>query len=401
MGIYHLSVKTLKRASGRTPQSASAYRRGIRLVGPDGRIHDYRRRTRGIRATAIFAPEGCEWVQDPQALWDRADAAERRQDSRTAREYEVALPAELPWSERQRLAEAFAQHLVAQFGVAVDLAIHEPAADGEHDERNHHAHLLTTTRSVTPDGMGKKTRDLDVKTTSPALIEALRAEWARMANEALARHNAAQIDHRSHKRRELEVIPTKHEGPKVTWWRRLRAGDEDWPDGFMDRARENEEIRSRNVTIIERIQRTAAAARKNVGGFLKGLVSLPMGFEPPPAQSLTDAEIIRGIEAAKPGGMPAFTGMLADQGMPPAAPLPPTDSETRKDVLTPRETIEDPSNAQEVHVDAEAGPIRETETTEQAEDVDGTLAPDVALEPVNGPSIGAPENTSGRRRRPR
>ncbi len=240
----------MKRASHRTPQAASAYRRGIRLVGPDGHIHDYRRRTRGIRATAIFAPAGCDWVQDPQTLWDRANAAERRQDSRTAREYEIALPAELPWPERQRLAEAFAQHLVAQFGVAVDLAIHEPAADGKHDERNHHAHFLTTTRTVTPDGMGEKTRALDLKTTSPALIEALRAEWARLANEALSRHNAALIDHRSHKRRGLEVLPTKHEGPKVTWWRRMRGF-------FSGRAGENEKIRVGNAPIIERLRAEA------------------------------------------------------------------------------------------------------------------------------------------------
>jgi len=308
MGIYHLSVKTLKRASGRTPQSASAYRRGIRLVGPDGRIHDYRRRARGIRATAIFAPDGCDWVQDPQALWDRADAAERRQDSRTAREYEIALPAELPWSERQRLAEAFAQHLVARFGVAVDLAIHEPAADGEHDERNHHAHLMTTTRSVTPDGMGKKTRDLDVKTTSPALIEALRAEWARMANAALARHEAAQIDHRSHKRRELEVLPTKHQGPKVTWWRRLRAVDEDWADGFMDRARENDEIRVRNASIIkrarDRIQQAASETKKNIGEVFRGLLAPLAAFEPPPAVDAATAAIAAIEDARRFGDIP-------------------------------------------------------------------------------------------------
>jgi len=267
----------MKRASGRTPQAASAYRRGIRLVGPDGTVHDYRRRARGIRATAIFAPEGCDWVQDPQALWDRADAAERRQDSRTAREYEIALPAELPWPERQRLAEAFAQHLVAQFGVAVDLAIHEPPADGKHDERNHHAHLLTTTRRVTPDGMGEKTRVLDLKTTSPALIEALRAEWARLANEALSRHNAALIDHRSHKRRGLEVLPTKHEGPKVTWWRRMRGI-------FTDRAEENEKIRSWNAPIIERM-RARAQRIAEMAELMRTLPKVPRNLARDPIQA--------------------------------------------------------------------------------------------------------------------
>jgi hypothetical protein len=90
--------------------------------------------------------------------------------------------------------------------------------------------------------MGEKTRALDLKTTSPALIEALRAEWARLANETLARHNAALIDHRSHKRRGLEVLPTKHEGSKVTWLRRER-------DVVTARAAENDAIKRRNADL--------------------------------------------------------------------------------------------------------------------------------------------------------
>src|SRR5689334_13039499 len=55
-----------------------------------------------------------------------------------------------------RMANAgdFAHEIAERYKVAVDLAVHEPRVDG--DGRNFHAHLLTTTREVTPAGLGAK-----------------------------------------------------------------------------------------------------------------------------------------------------------------------------------------------------------------------------------------------------
>ena len=65
--------------------------------------------------------------------------------------------------------------------MAVDVAIHAPGREG--DQRNHHAHLLTTTRRIGPEGLGEKTRELDQKTSGE--VERWRGRWAEMQNVAL------------------------------------------------------------------------------------------------------------------------------------------------------------------------------------------------------------------------
>src|SRR3546814_2887477 len=73
-------------------------------------------------------------------------------------EYEIALPAELSAKARRDLALGLAREISERHGVAVDVAIHAPGREGDH--RNHHAHLLTTTRRIGPEGLGAKTREL-------------------------------------------------------------------------------------------------------------------------------------------------------------------------------------------------------------------------------------------------
>lgn len=64
--------------------------------------------------------------------------------------------------------------------MAVDAAVHAPNREG--DQRNHHAHLLTTTRSATPEGLGPKTRILDAAKTGGVEIAAMRKWWAGTVN---------------------------------------------------------------------------------------------------------------------------------------------------------------------------------------------------------------------------
>src|SRR3546814_20227482 len=74
-----------------------------------------------------------------------------------------------------------AREISERHGVAVDVAIHAPGREGDH--RNHHAHLLTTTRRIGPEGLGAKTRELDQKTSGE--VERWRGRWAEMQNAAL------------------------------------------------------------------------------------------------------------------------------------------------------------------------------------------------------------------------
>ena len=95
------------------------------------------------------------WARDRATLWNAAEAAEKQRNSRVAREYQVALPPELTPSQRLELARTLSRELADRYNVAVDLAVHDPRPGG--DPRNFHAHLLTTTREITPTGLGAKT----------------------------------------------------------------------------------------------------------------------------------------------------------------------------------------------------------------------------------------------------
>ena len=196
MAIYHLSVKPVARSAGRSATAASAYRAGAAILCErEGRLHDYTRK-QGIAHSEILVPSGAIWARDRSALWNAAEAAEKRSNSTVAREYELALPAELSAASRVELARAFGGALLDRYGVAVDIAIHAPHRDG--DQRNWHAHVLTTTRKVEESGLGAKTRILDDRKTGPAEVVELRALWAELSNGFLEREGSLErVDHRS------------------------------------------------------------------------------------------------------------------------------------------------------------------------------------------------------------
>jgi hypothetical protein len=195
MVIYRLSLSTVRRSLGRSAVAAAAYRAGARLHDARTAIaHDYSRKA-GVSRTALVG-----WTGTREALWNAAEAAERRRDAVVAREVQVALPHELPLALRWATVAALAEWLHTRYGVAVDLALHAPSRRG--DDRNHHAHLLFTTRTVTPAGsLGPKTRMLDAHRTGRAEVELIRLRWAELLNEALAAiGRAEQVDHRSYAR---------------------------------------------------------------------------------------------------------------------------------------------------------------------------------------------------------
>jgi len=197
MASYHLSVKTIKRSAGRTATAAGAYRAGERIeCQREGRVHDYTRK-QGIRETFIVTPENAPaWAQDRSKLWNEVEASETRRNSVTAREWELALPSEISDKDRSQITRQFAEELVSRYGVAVDVAIHAPHREG--DQRNHHAHVLTSTRKLEPEGFTAKTRVLDAKQTGGPEVDQMRGLWAELQNRALERAGVAErVDHRS------------------------------------------------------------------------------------------------------------------------------------------------------------------------------------------------------------
>ena len=213
MASFHLAVKTIGRSAGRSATAAAAYRAGVEIADErTGIVHDYTRK-QGIEHREIVAPaDAPEWASDRAALWNAAELAETRKNSTVAREYEIALPAELSADERRTLTLDLAREISERHGVAVDVAIHAPGREG--DQRNHHAHLLTTTRRIGAEGLGEKSRELDQKTSGE--VDRWRGRWAEMQNAALERANVPErVDHRSHQRRGIEQEATVHMGPSV------------------------------------------------------------------------------------------------------------------------------------------------------------------------------------------
>jgi len=245
MAIYHLSVKTVSRSAGRSATAAAAYRAGVKITdGRTGEIHDYTRKGGVQSATLIVPAEAAAWANDREVIWNAAEQAEKRKNSTVAREFEIALPSELSPAERQRLAVDFAHELVARHGCAADVAIHAPGKEG--DNRNHHAHILLTTRRLTPDGMGEKTRELDDQKTGKELVTQWRERFATLQNERLREAgHAVQVDHRSHAERGLQVEPTWHLGPAATaierrTGKRSRIG-QDYDSAVSERLRKAQE----------------------------------------------------------------------------------------------------------------------------------------------------------------
>ncbi len=73
-----------------------------------------------------------------------------------------------------------------------DVALHAPGEEG--DQRNHHAHVMLTTRAIEAEGFGGKDRSWNSK----ELLEDWRESWADHANACLREIEAArEIDHRS------------------------------------------------------------------------------------------------------------------------------------------------------------------------------------------------------------
>ena len=284
MAIFHLSSKPLSRSTGRSAVAAAAYRSGTLLVDErTGREHNYTFRS-GVGYDELVLPEGADagfWTR--AQLWNAAELAEARKDARTAREWVLALPEELTAENRKVLAVGFARELAGRYGCAVDVVVHKPDKAG--DQRNHHAHLLATTRAVVGQGMGDKVAiELsDAKRLSLGLgqgrqeIEAVRALWAGHANAALERQGAeARIDPRSllAQREEaltagdviraavLDRMPEIKLGWRATELERQGVATE--RGGQLRAIREENGLRRKLAAEIERLAKTARQAVERV-----------------------------------------------------------------------------------------------------------------------------------------
>ena len=219
MAVYHFSAKTVSRSAGRSSTAAAAYRSGERIVDErTGEIHDYTRKG-GVVDSLVVLPHG--GTMNRADLWNKVEAHHKRGDATVAREFVVALPAELDAAQRQELARTYARELADRYGVGVDLNIHAPGKEG--DQRNHHAHILLTACYCGPTGaLGKKAVELDPihcqRQKLQNVVEVERERWESIANGALEKAGQdARIDHRSLEAQGItDRLPGVHLGPTAT-----------------------------------------------------------------------------------------------------------------------------------------------------------------------------------------
>jgi ATP-dependent exoDNAse (exonuclease V) alpha subunit len=223
MAIYRLQIESISRSDGHSSVGAAAYRAGERIRDDrTNEVHNHSRR-KDVTHSEIMLPselsssENMEWARNRSSLWNSVENAESRKNARVAREIQVNLPHELPPERRVALARTFSQEVADHYKVAVDLAVHEPRPSG--DPRNHHAHLLMTTREVSAEGLGAKaalelSRHERMRLGLPSSSQeftAIRERWATITNEALKEANIeARVDHRSLAEQGIDREPRPH-----------------------------------------------------------------------------------------------------------------------------------------------------------------------------------------------
>lgn len=266
MAIFHLTTHTMSRAAGHSAVAAAAYRAAEKMVDErTGEVFDFTRKS-GVLSAEIVVPQGGT-APDRETLWNAAEAAEKRKDSRTAREWRLALPHELNEAERKALAMQMGRALAERYGVAVDVCIHAPDKNG--DDRNYHAHMLATTRRIDAQGKlgakatielaNKDRAKLGIAGTSQSDLVDIRREWSELANQALARAGLDErIDARSFADQGVMLAPTRHVGGDAVAMDRRGKAAERMDIHNADRLEQVQQIIERPEIVLDKITATKA-----------------------------------------------------------------------------------------------------------------------------------------------
>ena len=222
MAVYFLRSKHLSRGKGARATRAAAYRAGERIRDErTSEVYDHSAR-RDVTYKEVVLPSDLigradmAWTQDRAILWNAVEHAGLRRNSRLAREFLVLLPHELAPERRAQLVRKFAAELADKYRCAIDVSVHQPRARA--DRRNCHAHMLATTREVTPDGLDRRTtlelggRErylLGIAASTKEQYLSIRKQWAQLTNEALQHAGlTVRVDHRSLKQQGIDREPT-------------------------------------------------------------------------------------------------------------------------------------------------------------------------------------------------
>ena len=127
--MKNITLRTLpvKRSAGQSAVAGAAYRAGERLTDSRAeKTSDYSGRKPDVWHKEILAPDGApDWASDREALWNAAEAAERRKDGRPARDVTLGLPWSMTREEHEEAARSFVNREFVDKGHVVDLCFHK------------------------------------------------------------------------------------------------------------------------------------------------------------------------------------------------------------------------------------------------------------------------------------
>jgi hypothetical protein len=179
--FFRIQLGIVSRAEGHSAAKRSAYQSCGVIVGHDGERYDFSRKAKEHVRTIVLVPEDAPgWARDPESLWQRAAAAEKRVDAQEARIIDFSMPRAVP----AELWEACIRHVYEPFlrmGMAIQVDVHDiPASDGG---RNVNVHGLATLREMDGDGFAsRKNRGWN---------DTFRERSGRAVREAFAEHLTA------------------------------------------------------------------------------------------------------------------------------------------------------------------------------------------------------------------
>lgn len=212
MAIYHLHVDCVGRSKGKTSVGASAYRSCEKLHNQtDGVTHDFRRK-KGLLFKAIVCPENApDFCKTREQLWNEVEKKENRKNSVFAKDIDIGLQAELTLEQNLECLQKLIENNFTKKGLVADLCVH----DGHKGNKNSHAHILSTTRAVTPDGWGNKA--WSKLKDEHEWIDQLREDWETIVNAKFRELGIdKKIDHRTLEAQGIDRRPQQHIGPTAT-----------------------------------------------------------------------------------------------------------------------------------------------------------------------------------------
>lgn len=198
MAIYHFKTTPISRSNGHSVTAKIAYMCRTKIKDEQtGKIHNYS----SEKMQADLVTTGTEYpVHDinnygyfeNSEVWNKAEQAENRKDSRVGREFLVALPKELTLKQNERLTRDFCRNLANKYECFIEFAIHNE----KDDNNNLHAHILASTRKFDINNpkfftdktnlelSQKKCKELGIKCTDEQITD-LRKEWEVTLNRHL------------------------------------------------------------------------------------------------------------------------------------------------------------------------------------------------------------------------